>query len=129
MPAFDWMADARVKANADPAFRALGSADATVYFQAGKHVRRVEFQAFEILGVTDVDVDSMIDREILISMSSRDWNSYLYRRRLGRAPSLLALDAEKRVVMTRDSFARLHYERVSRTIQAFVDYGARASGR
>lgn len=130
MAVFDWMVNARTEANADPAFRALGSADATVCFQSGKHGRRVVFQAFQIESVTEADVDTIKGDDILISMSTREWNSYLYRRRLGRAPSLLSLDAEKHdVIQTKGVFARLQFERISRSIQAFVDYGARASGR
>ena len=130
MAVFDWMSSARTKANKDPAFRALGSADVTVCFQSGKHGRRVVFQSFEVESVTEADVDSMKNEDILISMSTREWNSYLYRRRLGRAPSLLGLDAEKHdVVQTKDTLSRLQFERISRSIQAFVDYGARASGR
>ena len=130
MPVFDWMPNAQKKANKDPAFRALGSADATVCFQSGKHGRRVVFQSFEVESVTEADVDLIQDEDIRICMSTRQWNSYLYRRRLGRAPSLLGLDAEKHnIVQTKNTLARLRYERISRSIQAFVDYGARASGR
>lgn len=130
MAVFDWMLNAKTEANSDPAFRALGSADATVCFQSGKHGRRVVFQAFGIDSVTEADVDTIKDDDILIAMSTREWNSYLYRRRLGRAPSLLGLDAEKNdVILTKDVSARLQFERISRSIQAFVDYGARASGR
>lgn len=130
MAVFDWMQGARRKANKDPAFRALGSADATVCFQSGKHGRRVVFQDFQVNSVAEANVDDIKDGDILIAMSTREWNSYLYRRRLGRAPSLLGLDAEKRdVIQTKDSIARLQFERISRSVQAFVDYGASASGR
>lgn len=130
MAVFDWMLDARKKANKDPTFRALGSADATVCFQSGKHGRRVVFQDFQVDSVAEADIDDIKNDDILISMSTREWNSYLYRRRLGRAPSLLGLDAEQHdVIHTKDSIARLQFERISRSIQAFVDFGASASGR
>ncbi|MCE2407588.1 MAG: hypothetical protein J4G19_08825 [Pseudomonadales bacterium] len=130
MAVFDWMVNARTEANADPEFRALGSADATVCFQSGKHGRRVVFEAFEVQSVSEANVDVIKDDDILISMSTREWNSYLYRRRLGRAPTLLALDAEKHgVIKTKDIAARLQFERISRSIQSFVDYGALASGQ
>lgn len=130
MAVFDWMNSAQAQANSDPAYRALGSADAAIYFKSGKHGRRVSFEAFEVASVSEVNVNDLSDQDIVIDMSTREWNSYLYRRRLGRAPSLLGLDAEKHdVVKTKDTMARLQYERISRTIQAFVDYGARESGR
>ena len=130
MAVFDWMVTARTKANEDPAFRALGSADATVSFQSGKHSRRVVFQAFKVDSVEVVDADVAKGDDILISMSTREWNSYLYRRRRGRAPSLIALDAESNdLIKTKDVMARLQFERISRSIQAFVDYGARESGQ
>ena len=124
MPAFDWMESAREQANADPAFRGLGSADATVYFQSGKHARKVAFEAFKIESVEQVEVTELAEQDIVISMSTRDWNSYLFNRRHRRAPSLLALGVDKAVVSTKNSMARLAYERISRSIQAFVDYGA-----
>ncbi|MYD43545.1 MAG: hypothetical protein F4W90_06595 [Gammaproteobacteria bacterium] len=130
MAVFDWMVTAREQANTDPAFRTLGSADASVCFQSGKHGRRVNFAAFEIASVEPIDVNELGDQEMVVTMSTREWNSYLYRRRLGRAPTLLALDAVKHnVIKTKDSMARLHFERISRSIQAFVDYGSLQSGR
>ena len=129
MAVFDWMFVAQEEANEDPAFRALGSADTVVFFQSGKHVRRVTFEAFQIESVTNVGLDAVDDCDILINMTTREWNSYLFQRRHHRAPSLLALDAEKKFIKTKDTFARLAYERFSRTIQAFVDYGASASGQ
>ena len=130
MAVFDWMWDARAKANADPAYRKLGSADAVVYFQSGKHCRRVSFEDFEVASLTEVKLEEIADQDILISMSTREWNSYLYRRNLGRAPSLIGLESDKlHVIKTKDPMARLHFERISKSIQAFVDYGARANGK
>ncbi len=130
MAVFDWMWDARTQANDDPSFRALGSADATVCFQSGKHGRKVVFDAFQVESVTKVDVDTLQDEDIVIAMPTRTWNSYMHQRRLRRAPTLLALDVEKPgLVTTKHIMARLLFERISRTIQAFVDYGTLAQNR
>lgn len=124
MPVFDWMDSARERANADPKYRALGSADATVYFQSGKHARRVSFEAFKIESIESVDLNELRDKDIVISMSSREWNSYLFNRRRRRAPALNALAINKPIIKTKSTGARLAFERISRSIQAFVDYGA-----
>lgn len=100
--------------------------DATVYFQSGKYARRVEFDAFRVESVDEVDVEMLAEQDIVISMSTREWNSYLYNRRMRRAPNLLALDLEKSVIKTKSLMARLTYDRISRSVQAFVDYGAAA---
>lgn len=130
MAVFDWMWDARSKANADPEYRKLGSADAVVYFQSGKHCRRISFEDFEIASPEEVSLEGIADQDILISMTTREWNSYLYQRKLGRAPSLIGLESERlHVIKTKNSMARLQFERISRSVQAFVDYGARVSGK
>lgn len=120
------MQRAQERANNDPGFRALGSADATVYFQSGKHARRVTFEAFQIEAIESVQPEDLDLQDIVISMTSREWNSYLHQRRLKRAPSLLAMPTEKKVVVTKDTMTRLAYERISKSVQAFIDYGANA---
>ena len=124
MAALDWIPAAQKNANDDVAFRNLGSADATVYFQSGKYARRVAFEAFKVKDVSTVDTETLVEQEIVISMTTREWNSYLYNRRMRRAPNLLALDADKHIIKTKNPMARLAYERISRSVQAFVDYGA-----
>ena len=126
MPALDWLTLAKNRANKSPQFRALGSMNATICFQSGKHASNVTFKAFKVDSVTPIEGDAVGDQPIVISMSTREWNSYLYNRRMKRAPNLLSLDQERGVVKTKSTIARLDFERILKSIQEFIDLGAKS---
>lgn len=124
MPALDWVNRAKRQANKSTDFRQLGSMNATVCFESGRYACKVIFSGFKVGTVSEISSDEVKDQEIVISMPTRQWNSYLYNRRMKRAPNLLHLDAEKKVIKTKNIAARLAFERILNSLQAFVDYGA-----
>ena len=126
MPALDWVEQAQKQANQSSEFRGLGSMDTSVCIQSGKHACSVRFNAFEVESIDTVDQDSIDDQEIVIAMSTREWNAYLYNRRMKRAPNLLHLDAERGIVKTKNAMAQLNFERILNSIQAFIDLGAKS---
>lgn len=126
-PRLDSLAAAREAANADPAFRKLGTADLTLGLSLGGETRLVRFEAFEVAEVSSVKPVDLRDADIVLEMSPREWNDYLGARARGEGPTLLSLDCESGVVRGADPLARLKLERYNRSIQAFVDLAARGA--
>lgn len=125
MAALDWMDRARKRINKDPGYRALGSADIDIALKAGKTIRRASFVAFEVSRVEEGDANTLVDVDVVIEMSAREWNSYLKRRKNGTGPSLSSLDVDKGIVRARSPLDRLKLDRCVRSVQAFIDQGAR----
>lgn len=122
---FEWMESARKQVSGSAEFRELGSIDLSVVFIAGRTRRVVVFEAFEVAEVrvaTDADV---LDAELTIKMKPSEWSNYLRRRRSGKLPTLQSTALGKDVITAKSPVARLHFDRVQKSIQAFVDAGAR----
>ena len=124
MAQLDWLEPAREAINADPRYRALGSADVTLGLKAGKTVRKVTLEAFEVGTIETIEADDLRDVELVLEMPARDWTRYLKRRHKGAGPSLLSLDAEKHIVSARNPLDALKLERFHLSIQALIDKGA-----
>lgn len=124
MAVLDWTEAAMASVNQSSRFRELGSVDVDVVLCSGKHQRRVSFRDFGVARVEDCTGEDLIDEPLVISMPTVSWNSYLHKRRIGVAPSLIGLDVEKSIITARNSQTRRHFDRVHRSVQAFVDAGA-----
>ncbi|MEZ5557372.1 MAG: hypothetical protein R3E86_02320 [Pseudomonadales bacterium] len=123
----DWLEQARAALNADPEFRRLGTADFKLGLVVGDAARLISFDAFEISDVVEADPGDMRDADIVLRMSTRDWNAYLRRRGRGKGESLLTLDLESGVVAAKNPVKRLMFERYNRSLQALIDKGAALS--
>ena len=126
MAILDWTTAAMESVNSDPAFKLLGSADIDIVLQSGKYKRRVCFRDFGVESVDDCSEENLVDEGLVISMPTVSWNSYLHKRRIGVGPSLQSLNLEKSVVHAKNAMSQCHFDRVHRSIQAFIDCGARA---
>lgn len=122
---FDWMDAARKHVSASSEFRNLGSIDLSVVFVAGRTKRVVVFEAFEVADVRVASEADVLDADLIISMKPAEWNYYLRKRRSGKVPSLQSMAVGGDCIQARNPVTRLHYDRVQRSIQAFVDAGAR----
>ncbi len=127
MAALDWLESARDVVNSDPEFRALGSSEVRVAFKAGNVARLVEFDAFAVASIRDLDAADLRDADVVIDMPARDWTSYLKQRGKGTGRSLLSLDHDKSIVSGESPLLKLKFERYQSTIQAYVDAGAPSS--
>ena len=124
MAQLDWLEDAKQAVNADPAYRRLGSADVVIGFKAGKTIRKVTLEAFEIGSIEPIEEDDLRDVELVIDMPARDWTNYLKRRGKGAGPSLLSLDLDRDIVRAPNVLDKVKFERYHLSIQALVDKGA-----
>ncbi len=124
MAQLDWLEDAKQAVNADPAYRRLGSADVVIGFKAGKTIRKVTLEAFEVGSIEPIEEDDLRDVELVIDMPARDWTNYLKRRGKGTGPSLLSLDLDRDIVRAPNVLDKVKFERYHLSIQALVDKGA-----
>ncbi len=124
MAQLDWLEDAKQAVNADPAYRRLGSADVVIGFKAGKTIRKVTLEAFEVGSIEPIEEDDLRDVELVIDMPARDWTNYLKRRGKGAGPSLLSLDLDRDIVRAPNVLDKVKFERYHLSIQALVDKGA-----
>lgn len=119
------LAQVREAINQDVAFRRLGTSDFTVIFAVGSERVKVIFEAFEVAEVSDASHLQDRDADFVLTFPVQTWSSYLRRRASGAGESLLALDLDHGIVKARDPIARLGFERFNRSLQAFVDAGAK----
>lgn len=109
-------------------FRKLGSAEITIDFNIGNTHNTVEFDAFSVVRIREVSDESEL-RSIgsRVRMTQKQWNFYLGRRKSGKLSTLVGFNLENNVLEFATPMDRLHFLRVHKTIQAFVDAWARYS--
>lgn len=109
-------------------FRKLGSAEITIDFNIGNTHNTVEFDAFSVGRIREVSDESEL-RSIgsRVRMTQKQWNFYLGRRKSGKLSTLVGFNLENNVLEFATPMDRLHFLRVHKTIQAFVDAWARYS--
>lgn len=119
---------AKRSVNRQGEFRRLGSAELTIDFNIGNTHHTVEFDAFSVGQVREVSDESEL-RNIgsKVRMTQKQWNFYLRRRKSGKLPTLVAFNLDNDVLEFATPMDRLHFLRVHKTIQAFVDAWARYS--
>ena len=126
-PKLDGLEAAVGALNESREYRKLGNTDVTLALSLGDVHRLVKFEAFEIAPIEEIDADATRDAELVLEMSAKDWNAYLRQRKAGKGDSLLSLDLATPggVVHASNPLAKLKFERFNRSLQAFVDEGAR----
>ena len=115
---------AEVKDSSD--YHKLGPAGILVGFRTENICQLLDFSSFTLSTVADDELDNVLEKvDVLISMSSRQWGYYLRRRVSGKAHSILIFDLRNNVLQFATLLDRLKFLRVHRSVQAFVDVGAR----
>lgn len=124
----DSMQRAKRSVNRQVDFRKFGSADITIDFHIGDSHNTVEFDAFSVGRIREVSDESEL-RNVgsKVRMTQKQWNFYLRRRKSGKLSTLLAFNLDNDVLEFATPMDRLHFLRVHKTIQAFVDAWARYS--
>ncbi|MCY4655302.1 MAG: hypothetical protein OXC80_00645 [Gammaproteobacteria bacterium] len=130
MAVFDWMEPAKEEVNSSSEFRKLGSVDIRLAFKSGKHCNLVHFHGFEVGDIKSLDPDlPFSEAEVMVEMSTRNWNSYMKQRAIRTTHSLQSVDVDKSIISASNPLKRRLFERYQRSIQAFVDAGAQWNAR
>lgn len=124
----DSLQRAKRSVNRQGEFRKLGSAELTIDFNIGNMHHTVEFDAFSVGQIREVSDESEL-RNVgsKVRMTQKQWNFYLRRRKSGKLPTLVAFNLDNDVLEFATPLDRLHFLRVHKTVQAFVDAWARYS--
>ena len=124
----DSLQRAKRSVNRQGEFRKLGSAELIIDFNIGNMHHTVEVDAFSVGQIREVSDESEL-RNVgsKVRMTQKQWNFYLRRRKSGKLPTLVAFNLENDVLEFATPLDRLHFLRVHKTVQAFVDAWARYS--
>jgi hypothetical protein len=120
-PIFAWLDKARELCNRDPEFRKLGSCDARVGVKVDDAAFVVTFEAFECVGVTPVDVESLRDTDFYLDMSREAWRELLTGGTEGCASLVSATVDDPELVRASSPLNALKFDRYHRTLQRFFD--------
>ena len=128
MPAFpsvEWFEAVKDAANADPAFRSLGTVEAQVGVKVGEQVYVLDFDAFECAGVSQVEEHTLRDVDFYLDMDPGDWRSLLTNVRENDGAdsehTFNTLDVENGVVESFNPYGLNSFPRYHLTVQRFFD--------
>lgn len=121
----DWVDRALKKSHSDPGvLRRLGTANIQVAFRSGQSVSVVKFEDFDV-SASDRDKETeLVDADVTVSMTPRQWNAYIQQRKRGAGLSLQALDLSRGALEFRSPLTRATFLRVHQSVQEFIDIGA-----
>ena len=122
-----WLKTAQKAINDDPAFRALGSVDATMGIKVASAAFLVTFGGFTCHDVQKVKVADLRDADFVVGMSQSQWDAFLEGRSSGKGVTLAEVDNVDGVVTAVNPRKKLDFLRYHISLQAFIDAGARAA--
>ena len=127
-PSVEWFQAVRTVANADPAFRSLGTAEAQVGVKVGDDVYVLDFDAFECSGVSQVEEYYLVDVDFYLEMAQEEWRSLLTNVRENDGAdsehTFNTLDVESGIVESSNPFGMNNFPRYHLTVQRFFDVSA-----
>ena len=127
-PSVEWFQAVRTAANADPAFRSLGTAEAQVGVKVGDDVYVLDFDAFECSGVSQVEEYYLVDVDFYLEMAQEEWRSLLTNVRENDGAdsehTFNTLDVESGIVESSNPFGMNNFPRYHLTVQRFFDVSA-----
>lgn len=126
-PSLAWFETAKVRANADSAFRKLGTAEARFGVKLGDAIVEVQMDAFEIGTVAERSADELRELAFYLEMNAGQWREYLDGLRgIGRKRSISDVDLEVAggVVRGADARAKMNLPRYVCSVDRFFELGA-----
>jgi len=128
-PSVEWFDNVRSVANADPAFRGLGTCNADVGVRVGDAVYLLSFEAFECAGVSEGEERDLLDVNFYLDMEPEAWRSLLANIRdndgADSERSFNTLDIENGIVGSPNPYGLNDFARYHLTIQRFFDLSGR----
>ena len=126
-PSLAWFETARDRANADAAFRKLGTADTRFAVKQGDVVVEVQFDAFEVGTIAERPVEELREFDFYLEMTAEQWREYLDGlRRDGPKRSISDVDlANGGVLKGENAFGKNNLLRYLCSVDRFFELGAR----
>ena len=126
-PSLAWFEAAKTRANADAAFKKLGTADTRFAVKHGDAVVEVQFDAFEIGTVAERGTDELREFDFYLEMNAGQWREYLDGLcGKGRKRSISDVDLQTSggVVKGENAFGRNNLLRYVCSVDRFFELGA-----
>jgi hypothetical protein len=130
-PSVEWFQALADRLNASGSFQRLGSCDAEVGIQVGDRYFEVDFDAFEITGVREIDAARAQELDFVLVQSPEAWRAMIEDIRAnGRATgnfTLNSLDSQGAEEFARgqDYHRRDLFYRYNQTFQEYFDQAAK----
>ena len=125
-PSLAWFETARDRANADAAFRKLGTAETRFAVKQGDAVVEVQFDAFEVGTIAERTVEELREFDFYLEMTADQWREYLDGlRRDGPKRSISDVDlANGGVLKGENAFGKNNLLRYLCSVDRFFELGA-----
>jgi hypothetical protein len=130
-PSVDWFKTAADILNKSDSFKRLGTCDAQMGVQVGEKLFEIDFEAFEVVDVREIDQHRVEELDFVLVQSPDDWKAMLENiQEHGRAEhefTLNSLDLRSDVEFARgkDYHRRDSFYRFNQTFQEFFDMTAK----
>ena len=130
-PSLAWFEELRRLVNDDPAYRQIGTVDASMGVKVGDEVFVVAFEAFECSSVRSGNEYDLINVDFLIEMESDAWKAMLENIRANggaeAGQTLVSLDMLNEISnnATGDQLRADMFFRYNQSLQHFFDLSAR----
>jgi hypothetical protein len=126
-PSVEWFQEAADRLNKSDAFERYGSCDTQMGIQVGDDYYEVDFEAFEVADVKQIDAQRAEELDFVLVQSPEQWKAMLENiRENGHAEhhftlNSLDLNTETELARGKDYHRRDAFYRFNQTLQEFFD--------
>lgn len=126
-PSVEWFKEAGELLNKSDSFKRLGTCDAQMGVQVGDRYFEIDFEAFEVKDVKEIDAARAEELDFTLVQSPEEWKAMLQNiKEHGRAEhhftlNSLDLNTEKEFAVGKDYHRRDLFYRFNQTFQEYFD--------
>jgi len=126
-PSVEWFEAIKNIVNNDPAFRQLGTIDATVGVKVGGKIYELTFEAFECTGVREATENDLRDMDFWLEQPYDSWKDMLENiKKNGKADlshtlNTIDLSAPEGFAKSHDGYRRDAFYRFNQSLQDFFN--------
>jgi hypothetical protein len=129
-PSVEWFDDLKSRVNGTERFKHFGTIDCAMGVQVDDRVFKVVFEAFEVLGVSEIESAASDDLDFTLVMSGSDWREMIENiadhgsADLHHTLNTLDLEKPEEFAKGEDYTRRDLFYRFNQTLQDFFDASA-----
>jgi hypothetical protein len=130
-PSVEWFDAIKDIVNNDPAFRQLGTVDATVGVKAGSKIYELTFEAFECTNVREINENQLRDLDFWLEQPFDKWQDMLENIKknghadLSHTLNTIDLSMPEGFAKSHDGYRRDAFYRFNQSLQDFFNASAK----
>lgn len=130
-PSVEWFEAVRDLVNKDDAFRRLGTVDARVGVRVGDKLYELTFEAFECVGVREIEENALRDLDFWLEQSPDEWRDMVENIKqhgsadLTHTLNTIDLNRPDGFAKSYDGYRRDTFYRFNQSLQHFFDSSAK----